>query len=77
MLRGGETWPVKKEKQVGTFVQAVMRMIGWMCGVKDVQRGSQCRSYCELTETKNRRYNYSDATTYVKMVWTCFKKGRE
>jgi len=48
-----------------------------MCGVKDVQRGSQCRSYCELTETKNRRYNYSDATTYVKMVWTCFKKGRE
>jgi len=40
MLRGGETWPVKKEKQVGIFLPAVMRMIGWMCGVKDVWRGS-------------------------------------
>jgi len=33
MLRGSETWPVRKENKV-TLQRAEMRMVRWMCGVK-------------------------------------------
>jgi len=33
MLRGGETWPVRKENVVA-LQRAQMRMVRWMCGVK-------------------------------------------
>jgi len=33
MLRGSETWPVRKEKVVA-LQRAEMRMVRWMCGVK-------------------------------------------
>jgi len=33
MLRGSETWPVRKENVV-TLQRAEMRMVRWMCGVK-------------------------------------------
>jgi len=32
-LRGSETWPVRKEKEVA-LQWAEMRMVRWMCGVK-------------------------------------------
>ena len=33
MLRGSETWPVRKENEVA-LRRAEMRMVRWMCGVK-------------------------------------------
>ena len=33
MLRGSETWPVRKENVVA-LQRAEMRMVRWMCGVK-------------------------------------------
>jgi len=33
MLRGSETWPVRKENKVA-LRQAEMRMVRWMCNVK-------------------------------------------
>jgi len=33
MLRGSETWPVRKENVVA-LKRAEMRMVRWMCGVK-------------------------------------------
>jgi len=33
MLRGSETWPVRKENEVA-LQRAVMRMVRWMCSVK-------------------------------------------
>jgi len=33
MLRGSETWPVRKENEVA-LQQAEMRMVRWMCNVK-------------------------------------------
>jgi len=33
MLRGSETWPVRKENEVA-LRRAEMRMVKWMCGVK-------------------------------------------
>ena len=33
MLRGSETWPVRKENEVA-LQRAEMRMVRWMCGVK-------------------------------------------
>jgi len=33
MLHGSETWPVRKENEVG-LQRAEMRMVRWMCGVK-------------------------------------------
>ena len=33
MLRGSETWPVRKENEVA-LQRADMRMVRWMCGVK-------------------------------------------
>jgi len=33
MLRGSETWPVRKENVVA-LQRAEMRMVRWMCGIK-------------------------------------------
>jgi len=33
MLHGSETWPVRKENEVG-LQRAEMRMVRWMCNVK-------------------------------------------
>jgi len=33
MLHGSETWPVRKENEVA-LQQAEMRMVRWMCGIK-------------------------------------------
>ena len=33
MLHGSETWPVRKESEVA-LLQAEMRMVRWMCGIK-------------------------------------------
>jgi len=33
MLRGSETWPVRKENEVA-LQRAEMRMVRWMCNVK-------------------------------------------
>ena len=33
MLHGSETWPIRKENEVA-FLQAEMRMVRLMCGVK-------------------------------------------
>ena len=33
MLRGTETWPVRKENEVA-LLRAEMRMVRWMCGIR-------------------------------------------
>ena len=33
MLHGSETWPVRKENEVA-LLQAEVRMVRWMCGMK-------------------------------------------
>jgi len=37
MLHGSETWPVRKESVV-VLQRAEMRMVRWMCGVKQKDR---------------------------------------
>jgi len=37
MLHGSETWPVRKENEVA-FQRAEMRMVRWMCGMKQENR---------------------------------------
>ena len=37
MLHGSETWPVRKESVV-VLQRAEMRMVRWMCGVKQKER---------------------------------------
>jgi len=37
MLHGSETWPVRKENEVA-LQRAGMRMVRWMCGVKQQDR---------------------------------------
>jgi len=37
MLRGRETWPVRKENMVA-LQRAEMRMVRWMCGIKLIDR---------------------------------------
>jgi len=33
MLHGSETWPIKKENEVA-LLQAEIRMVRWVCGIK-------------------------------------------
>jgi len=37
MLHGSETWPVRKENVVA-LQRAEMRMVRWMCGIKQKDR---------------------------------------
>jgi len=37
MLHGSETWPIRKENEVA-FHRAEMRMVRWMCGIKQQDR---------------------------------------
>jgi len=37
MLHGSETWPIRKENEVANQ-RAEMRMVRWMCGIKQQDR---------------------------------------
>jgi len=43
-----------------------------MCDVRVTDRFT-CKELRERLETNN----YTDAAKWVKMIWTCFKKGQE
>jgi len=43
MLRGSETWPIRKENEMAVLL-AKMRMVRWMCNVKVKDKEFQIKS---------------------------------
>jgi len=72
MLRGSQTWPVRKENEVA-LQQAEMRMVRWMCNVKVKDRvpGKELSKRVVIGDI------YIDTTAkQVAMVWACVVKRR-
>ena len=67
MLHTYKTRPLKRDTIA--WQQAEMRMIWWMCGVRDRLSCVALRQ-----EIRNRRHSYCNAAKYIKIVWTCLKE---
>jgi len=72
MLRGSETWPVRKENEVA-LQRAEMRMVRWMCNVKVKGRvpSKELRERLEIDDII-----IDTIAKQVAMVWACIAKRR-